>query len=179
MISLTAEQKNLEGIYCSSTEQYIIPQYQRPYSWTFDQCSELFRDIMSAYDDNDSYFLGNIILARSKDFDLTGLSYIVDGQQRLITVWTLIKVLSLLLPDVNTLRSSLSVTPWQGDKNEPKIKSMIFENQDDKAIDAVFHVEKDELTKRYNELIQKYSSLKEEKCNSQIEASLLLSLIHI
>ena len=173
MISLTAEQKNLEGMYCSSTEQYIVPQYQRPYSWTFDQCSELFRDIMSAYDDNDSYFLGNVILARSRDFDLTGQSYIVDGQQRLITVWTLIKVLSLLLPDVNTLRSSLSVTPWQGDENEPKIKSLIFENKDDEAINAVFHIEKDKLTKRYDELIQKYSSLKEEKCNSQIEASLL------
>lgn len=56
MISLSAEQKNIELMFCSTTEQYIVPEYQRPYSWTFDQCFDLFRDLKSAYDDREQYF---------------------------------------------------------------------------------------------------------------------------
>ena len=33
MISLTAEQRTIEGIFCTTTEMYVIPAYQRPYSW--------------------------------------------------------------------------------------------------------------------------------------------------
>ena len=173
MISLSAEQKSLEGIYCSPTELYIVPQYQRPYSWTFDQCADLFRDIVSAYENKESYFLGNIILARSKSYDMNGESFIVDGQQRLITLWTIIKVLAELLPNVNTLKTALSVMPWSGDKHAPKIKSLIFENKDNEAILEVFNYSKDDIVHRYNVLTQKNTILKEEKCRSQIEASLL------
>lgn len=173
MISLTAEQKNLEGMYCSSTEQYIVPMYQRPYSWGFDQCSELFRDLTEAYVNRESYFLGNVILARSKDYDMNGQSYIIDGQQRLITVWTLIKVLSLIFSDVNTLRTALSIIPWEGNSNEPKIKSLIFENKDNEAIVEVFCYDLEMLKECYEKLTTNDTSLKEEKCKSQIEASLL------
>lgn len=173
MISLSAEQKSLEGIYCSPTELYIVPQYQRPYSWTFDQCADLFRDIVSAYENKESYFLGNIILARSKSFDINGESFIVDGQQRLITLWTIIKVLAELLPDVNTLKTALYVMPWSGNMHTPKIKSLIFENKDNEAILEVFNYSKTDIINRYNVLTQKNAILKEDKCRSQIEASLL------
>lgn len=173
MISLSAEQKSIEGMYCTTTEQYIVPHYQRPYSWTFDQCGELLRDLLNAFSRHDSYFLGNVILARGKEFDMNGQNFIVDGQQRIITLWTLIKVLSLLLDDVSTLQSALSVTPWQGDCNEPKIKSQIFENNDDKAIRDVFGYDLDTVKERYAALTAKGKSLKEEKCHSMIEAALL------
>lgn len=100
MISLTAEQKTIEGIFGSPNETYVIPMYQRPYSWGFDQLYELYKDLMSAYNEDEPYFLGNIIMARSKDYSNDGKSSVVDGQQRIITIWTLIKVLSLYLPDV-------------------------------------------------------------------------------
>lgn len=173
MISLSAEQKNIELMFCSTTEQYIVPEYQRPYSWTFDQCSELFRDLKNAYDDKEQYFLGNIILARSKDYDITGQNFIVDGQQRMITIWMLIKVLSLFLEDVNTLRSALSIVPWKGSVNEPKIKSLIFENKDNDAIQKIASYTKDLLESRYKELTLKSNILKENKCETQFEANIL------
>ena len=100
MISLTAEQKTIEGIFGAPNETYVIPMYQRPYSWNLDQFSDLYRDLMRAYDKNDSYFLGNIIMARSKSYDNDGQNFLVDGQQRIITLWTLIKVLALYLPEI-------------------------------------------------------------------------------
>ena len=173
MISLTAGQKNLEGIYCTPTELYIVTSYQRPYSWTFDQCGVLFRDLLSAFEDKESYFLGNIILARSQNFEMDGKSFIVDGQQRLITLWTLIKVLAELLPKVNTLKTALSVMPWTGNYQIPKIESEIFENGDNSAIWEVFNYTLDNISQRYNVLTYKKSVLKEDKCSSRIEASLL------
>lgn len=172
-INLSAEQKNIESMFCTTTEQYIVPQYQRPYSWTFDQCADLFRDLKTAFDDKDPYFLGNVILARSKDFDMTGQNYIVDGQQRLITIWMFIKVLSVLLENVNTLRSALTIVPWTGEANEPKIKSLIFENKDDDAIREISTYSKDKIKSRYAEVTSKSSTLKEDNCKNPFEANLL------
>ena len=143
MISLTAEQKTIEGIFGAPNETYVIPMYQRPYSWGFDQFYELYKDLMGAYNEDEPYFLGNIIMARSKAYGNDGKSSLVDGQQRVITIWTLIKVLLLYLPDINSLQRVLYVVPWSGKEMLPKIESRIFENRDDKAIEAVFSYDKE------------------------------------
>ena len=62
-LSLTAEQKSIFDIF-SGKNQYIIPPYQRSYSWTETQCMELFEDLKRAYEENqkEGYFLGNIVI---------------------------------------------------------------------------------------------------------------------
>lgn len=172
MISLTAEQKTIEGIFGAPNETYVIPMYQRPYSWGFDQFYELYKDLMGAYNEDESYFLGNIILARSKAYGNDGKSSLVDGQQRVITIWTLIKLLSLYLPDINSLQSALYVVPWSGKEKLPKIESKIFENRDDKAIEAVFGYTKEKLENRYKEVITN-DGLSERKCKSKVEFGLI------
>ena len=64
---LSAEQKNLKSLF-SNDNRYIIPNYQRHYSWTMEQCRQLYDDIMDAYSNGtDSYFLGNIVLAEEQN----------------------------------------------------------------------------------------------------------------
>lgn len=173
MISLTAEQKSIEGIFCQPTERYVIPQYQRPYSWGNEHCYQLYQDLMDAYQENEPYFVGNVILARSKNYDLTGESSVVDGQQRLITLWNIIKVLSMLLPELNSLRSALYVEPWEGSDNLPKIKSFIFENDDNSAIEYVYSMDIKTAETRIKETVYA-GNISESKCTSTIEYSLLL-----
>jgi len=173
MISLTAEQKSIEGIFCQPTERYVVPQYQRPYSWGNEQCYQLYQDLMDAYQEDEPYFVGNIILARSKNFDLTGESSVVDGQQRLITLWNIIKALSLLLPELNSLRSALYVEPWEGSNNLPKIKSYIFENDDNSALEFVYSLDQSKADSRLKET-ENAGNIIESKCSSAIEYSLLL-----
>ncbi|QIE42065.1 DUF262 domain-containing protein [Rhodobacteraceae bacterium SC52] len=80
--SLKAEEYRLEKIF-SDDFVYSIPPYQRPYSWTDDQVSELLDDILAALpganDEAMPYFLGSIVLIKSSG---QPKSDVVDGQQR-------------------------------------------------------------------------------------------------
>ncbi len=172
MISLTAEQKTIEGIFGAPNETYVIPMYQRPYSWGFDQLYELYKDLVGAYQEEESYFLGNIIMARSKSYGSDGKSSVVDGQQRLITIWTLIKVLSIYLPEINSLKNALYVVPWTGKAILPKIESKIFENRDDKAIEEVLKYDKEKLEDRYKAVVTS-EGISERKCATKVEYALL------
>lgn len=69
------------------SSRFVIPIYQRPYSWTDDQIEDLYRDIADAIAPPvQDYFLGTIVTTRGEDARLT----IIDGQQRIVTVSVLI-----------------------------------------------------------------------------------------
>lgn len=63
-----------------SSSTFEIPQFQREYSWGKDEVSEFWSDLSKNLT-SDSYFLGLIILTNQKK-----RRYVVDGQQRLITI---------------------------------------------------------------------------------------------
>lgn len=73
--------------------QYIIPVYQRNYEWAVDDCKKLFEDIINAFKRGALHFCGSIVYAPlNAGLDLT--SYvIIDGQQRLTTIYLLLKAL--------------------------------------------------------------------------------------
>lgn len=81
--------KTIREIF-GGTNYYLIPDYQRPYSWEDEQIERMWDDIFSAYDEKDEYyFLGPTILARTDNGDLE----VVDGQQRLTTLTILFCIL--------------------------------------------------------------------------------------
>lgn len=84
------EAKTIMKIFCDADSYYRIPDYQRPYSWNDAQIEQLWEDVYSAMEsDDESYFLGPMILIRTKD----GYFDVVDGQQRLTTLTILFCVL--------------------------------------------------------------------------------------
>ena len=72
--------------------RYVIPRYQRAYAWEEKEIEQLIDDI---YDDNDpkrDYYIGSLIVARRKADD--GVEYeVIDGQQRLTTIYLLLQCL--------------------------------------------------------------------------------------
>ncbi len=67
------------------SRRYTVPIYQRPFTWTKDEASELWYDIDK---NNPPYFLGILVLQKTQDGKTFG---VVDGQQRLATVLLLIR----------------------------------------------------------------------------------------
>lgn len=89
--------------------KYIIPIYQRPYSWTNEQIKKFLSDIFLGYWGNEGIiikepmFIGTMQLAE-KDLEKKE-QQVIDGQQRLTTFLILLKVLKLKYPDCIELKS--------------------------------------------------------------------------
>lgn len=87
MKAIHADPREIRKIF---TDKYIIPDFQRPYSWDRDQCDQLWEDFIDFYENqtskDDKYFLGNIVINPAGE----ALS-VIDGQQRLTTLLLLIK----------------------------------------------------------------------------------------
>lgn len=94
---MNATEANLLN-FLKKSPQFVIPIYQRNYSWTETQCRQLWADLLRAGRDNqvNSHFIGAIVYVER------GLSNVVhqepllviDGQQRLTTSTLLIAALA-------------------------------------------------------------------------------------
>jgi len=77
------------------SENFVIPEYQRAYSWDITQCDKLWQDLEAFISSNasDPYFFGTIIVdcSESNKFNL------IDGQQRTTTFLLLLKALLIRL----------------------------------------------------------------------------------
>jgi Protein of unknown function DUF262/Protein of unknown function (DUF1524) len=94
METIKAAEKALKDVFC---DHYVfrIPPYQRPYSWTTEQASELLDDLVWAAGDDKPgerppYFLGSIVVIKDPNYPEAD---VVDGQQRLTTLTILMSVL--------------------------------------------------------------------------------------
>lgn len=155
MISLSAEQKNLSKLF-TQREQYIIPDFQRPYSWELDQCRKLYDDLVEAFNSEKDYFLGNIIMAVGEKQVST--PNVVDGQQRLISIWLMFKALSLIYPEMKVLGETLATSNWDGSSEEIKIKSEVIETYDWKDLEQVANWNQDDVALVYNQCFDKFGN---------------------
>lgn len=77
------------------TKPFVIPEYQRPYSWTSDQIYTLFNDIWEftcnegGTDKEGTYFLGSIVSYENDK----GEQEIIDGQQRITSIFLLLRAI--------------------------------------------------------------------------------------
>ena len=84
-MKITPTSLTVNQLLGSTNEQYVIPTYQRRYSWHERQVVELIEDI-ALIESGDTHLLGSIVcLAGHHKAGLNQLE-LVDGQQRLTTV---------------------------------------------------------------------------------------------
>lgn len=170
-LSLRAEQKSITNLFNSGEDVYVIPEYQRPYSWNKDTCFQFYTDITNAFLDGKDYFVGNIIMARS-DME-TNRPNVVDGQQRLITLWLFTKVLTVLHPDKSRLVRLLEVESVLSDSSLPRIDSKVYEHDDQRNIESVLSYTFDTFESIWQELSEEKHKLTHEKKYSRIEINAL------
>tara|TARA_B110000285_G_C15097174_1_gene602753 strand:- start:156 stop:1898 length:1743 start_codon:yes stop_codon:yes gene_type:complete len=74
---------NILELFDSSQKSFIIPVYQRAYSWEKEHWSAFFNDLLEQIEGGNNYFYGNLLLETVKK----GVKYeIIDGQQRITTL---------------------------------------------------------------------------------------------
>lgn len=86
-----------DNILIANDKNYIVPIYQRPYSWSENELQPFISDIFNGYKNNEPLFIGTIQLSSTND--------IIDGQQRLTTLTILLRLLDLKFSDCGKLNS--------------------------------------------------------------------------
>ncbi len=84
----------------NQNNQFVIPIYQRLYSWKKEQCEQLWDDIIKigGNDKANGHFIGSILYVRDGNTHSSPL-LIIDGQQRLTTITLLLIALRNRLSD--------------------------------------------------------------------------------
>ncbi|WP_103867578.1 DUF262 domain-containing protein [Aquimarina sp. I32.4] len=119
---MKAEEKDISSIFADN-HIYEIPKYQRPYSWTEDNVSELISDVADAFE-NDliEYFIGSIITIEKskKQYE------VVDGQQRLTTLTLIFAGLRNLISDetakAEIQKKILPINAFTEEPEQPRLK---------------------------------------------------------
>ena len=122
-----------EYLKLRKSENFIIPEYQRSYSWGISHCDKLWQDIEAFIEvdaNDDPYFFGTIIIDCSIDNKFS----LIDGQQRTSTFLLLLKALLLqlnkIIPEIpeddetEALKAGLKA-------NRNRIMSILFKAEDE------------------------------------------------
>lgn len=171
-LSLTASQQNIFSIF-DNDNIFVVPAFQRSYSWGYEQCDQLYQDLTNAYNCNEEYFLGNIIIAKGDNDEYH--PQIVDGQQRLLTIYLILKIISVLAPKHKKYRRLLYVTDSTEEHKEPKIVTNVIESTDQIHLFKIFQMSPDKVISEYQSYWSK-NKLKESDFESKIDYNFFLML---
>ena len=84
--------------FLKKSPQFVIPIYQRTYSWTESECRQLWDDILRTGRDEDiaAHFVGSIVYIEEGLYQVSSQSVllVIDGQQRLTTVMLILEALA-------------------------------------------------------------------------------------
>ena len=136
-------QRGFLDLLGSDDVRFIIPAYQRVYSWNENQCEELWLDVLRAARADRSHFLGTVIYAR-EGVDEAGNErfMVIDGQQRITTVSLLILALTRYMEargitvdgeDAATLRKKYLLANG-GDCEIPRLKPSRYDQKTYRAV---------------------------------------------
>ena len=89
--------------FLKKSPQFVIPIYQRTYSWTERECRQLWDDIVrtGSNDAISAHFIGSIVYIEKGLYQVSSQSplLVIDGQQRLTTVTLILEALARQLGD--------------------------------------------------------------------------------
>ena len=139
------------------SENFVIPEYQRSYSWGISHCDKLWQDIETFISSNasDPYFFGTIIV----DCTNTNKLSLIDGQQRTTTFLLLLKAL--------LIRLNIVIIETPNDEDSAPLKAGLIAKRN-KIMTILYKAEDEEIplmlkdnTKTQNILIIENTSINE------------------
>ena len=144
---LNAEQKTINQIF-TECKAFLVPEYQRPYSWERDECLTLWQNLYEfAFPDenniknfdaeSETYFMGTILTFKnaSKEYE------VIDGQQRIVTFLLMLRAFYQAFStaqdeSIKNVRQKIEQCIWKTDEDEkpdkesPKLKYEVIADED-------------------------------------------------
>lgn len=126
--SISVSKQSVKELLSSGKDKpFVIPEYQRPYSWSIDEASVLFEDLWNftvakgGSEKDAYYFLGSVVSYENDNNE----KEIIDGQQRITTLFLLLRAIYTHLQQIpkgeesdksRHAISSIEPTIWKTDK---------------------------------------------------------------
>ena len=147
---MKGEAKSFLKFLDGSDKRFIIPIYQRNYSWQIKQCQQLYEDLKKLIvEPKTPHFFGSIVSSNMENGNREDY-LIIDGQQRLTTISLLLIAIVNLLKnnqlqvDDEKLCEKITkrhlVDEFNTDTRKVRLKPV---NEDRQAFDALFQDESD------------------------------------
>lgn len=86
---MQAHNNNIEEFLGAPKTVFVVPVYQRNYDWKYENCKQLFNDIVGITKTRQEHFLGTICFKMTSSHERS----IIDGQQRLTSITLLLKAI--------------------------------------------------------------------------------------
>ncbi len=139
--------KLLDFIGKSQEKQFVIPIYQRVYSWEKEQCEQLWDDIIKTggNDQIEGHFIGSIVFVHDGIYTTNyNELLIIDGQQRLTTITLLFIALRNYLNDEDEFLEKFSCQKIQNrylinsdEKGDKRFKLILSESDRDTLLSLI------------------------------------------
>ena len=181
------KQTVLELLSSGQETPFVIPEYQRPYSWGDDEISTLFDDLWNfsierteSSDSAKNYFLGCVV-----SFKQNNERQIIDGQQRLTSLFLLLRAVFARLEneetksdEVNNFISQIMPALWKRDEMTGKVdrqqillRSEVVTDSGNKLLGSILETGQaesnaaDNYSKNFNRFIELYREKSEKSPN--------------
>lgn len=179
---MKGEAKKIIKFLDGSDKRFIIPVYQRNYSWQKKQCEQLFNDLKQLMQKEQSpHFFGSVVSSLADGGGKEDY-LIIDGQQRLTTISILLVAIVKLLDEKKVESSDLKlqekltkkhlVDEYQEDKRKIRLKPI---KDDCLAFDALFGCEEDYLLS--SNVTKNFLYFKEKIVQDNLDVSMLYDAI--
>lgn len=143
---MKASAANLLGLI-KGPRQFVIPIYQRTYSWQIAHCSKLLDDILRISEDDSlvGHFVGSVVYFQESIHVVSDVPklLVIDGQQRLTTISLIIVALAEFIRD-NTIDIDTNFTKLQNyylvnaeEDNDLRYKLLLTRNDKETLIDII------------------------------------------
>ncbi len=131
-----AKNRLLLGLFNGNMKKFIIPVYQRQYSWKKENCMQLMKDLKDVHKNrNETHFFGAIVFASKNDGRCEELT-IIDGQQRITTVSLLLLAIRNYMREHKEIELEVTKEAIEAylidalQKNEKKLKLKLVQGDD-------------------------------------------------
>lgn len=170
-------------------KKFIIPVYQRVYSWKTVNCGLLFNDLMNVYRNKyKSHFFGSIVYVEN---DIGGCNeyVIIDGQQRITTVSLLLLAIRNYVLENNLHTEKINpnkiTKAFLTDKyalDDKKLKLKLVQGDDDAYNRLILQrepIENNNITINYNYFYSKLCDLSDNEIEGLYDAITKLMVVNI